>query len=378
MPAPGFTTDFARISLDAFLELPPELRTEAFFLANELTNAHVDASARDVLRAFGAAGPVPPTSAEAVRSLGVAPGRAPAWDWIVRKLRRSSLPPGTLSRDLHRAILRDVPDLRPALDLIDAAAEGYPAFLRGERSGNEILFDTAAPSLWERYFDNENPIYRPGNTLAAHAAVLAMEQRVPPGPVRVLEVGTGCGSAAEALLERAGSRVTAYLATDVSPGFLRKASRRLALRPIPGAPGIDVALLDLDRPAASWPLEEGSFDCVHAVNVLHAVRDLSATLRGLHRLLAPGGFLVLGECVRPARGWPVHPEFVFQLLDEFRNPLLDPGLRPEPGFLDAASWRASLASAGYGRVRFIPDFERAVEAYPEHSLAAIVAWKGAE
>jgi hypothetical protein len=64
---------------------------------------------------------------------------------------------------------------------------------------------------------------------------------------------------------------------------------------------------------------------------------------------------------------------VFQLLDEFRDVRLDPEARPEPGFLDAPSWRASLRRAGFGDVRFFPDFEAAVRAYPEHSLAAIVA-----
>jgi hypothetical protein len=69
----------------------------------------------------------------------------------------------------------------------------------------------------------------------------------------------------------------------------------------------------------------------------------------------------------------VHPEFVFLLLEELRTAHLDPVKRPEPGFLDAAAWRASLAAAGFDAVRLVPDFDRAVAAYPEHSLAAIVA-----
>ncbi len=356
-----FTIEFEKIPLAAFEEVPPELRTEAFFRANELTNAYVGARARDVAASMGSRPRV------GIRS-------APAWEWIQRKIARNPAALGP-SGDLRRIALLENPALGAAFDLIDAAAEGYPAFLRGEREGSAILFDLTSPALWDRYFSNENPIYAPGNVLAAHAAAMAVVvgSHPPSRCLRVLEVGAGCGSAAEALIARLEPCIASYMLTDISPGFLRKARERLnAAAPVVG---IDLGFqcMDLNRPPVAWPAGAGRFDLVYAVNVLHAVHDLLPVLRGLRGLLAPAGALVLGECVRPRRGHPVHPEFIFQLLDELQSVRLDPELRPEPGFLDAASWGASLERAGFARVRFIPELGRAVAAYPEHTLAAIIA-----
>jgi len=356
-----FSIDFTQIPLEPFEALPAELRTEEFFRANELVNAYVDARSRDVAALVGP-------------QATVAPERAPVWSWILERAAAARLDPGVPSQALREAALTESPELRAALDLIDAAAEGYPAFLRGERSGSSILFDPASPGLWEDYFSNENPVYGAGNLLAAHAAASALGGR----RARALEVGAGCGSAAESLWLRLGDAIVAYRLTDISPGFLRKARERLdSLRARGAAGALEPAyqLLDLNRPPSTWRIAPGSFDLVYAVNVLHAVRDLLETLRGLRDVLSGGGVLVLGECVRPARGRPVHPEFVFQLLDELRDAVLDPACRPNPGFLDEASWRASLERAGFSSVRFVPDFAEAVKAYPAHSLAAIVAWR---
>jgi SAM-dependent methyltransferase len=377
-----FTMEFHQVPLAAFAGLPAGLRDEPFFRANELTAAYAALRAALVLEALGAPPEgAPPCGAEAARNLGVAREREPVWDFLARFVAHARRSRGGLqdsgaggagARALRERILAERADLAPALDAIDAAAEGYPDFLRGTRDGSAILFDPARPCLWERYFDNANPVYGPGNTLAAHAAAAALGDRIAAGGLRVLEVGAGCGSAAEALLERLGGSVRSYAATDLSPGFLRKARERLA----PGRrPGLDMSfrLLDLDGSSSGWGLPRRAFDVVLAVNVLHSVRDIVAALRRLEDLIDRGGLLVLGECIRPTRGRPVHPEFVFRLLEDVRRPVLDPEFRPEPGFLDAPGWRGALARGGFHDVRFTPDFEAAVAAYPEHSLAAITA-----
>src|SRR5438093_660911 len=77
-------------------------------------------------------------------------------------------------------------------------AEAYPGFLRGEREGTGVLFNPRTFSLWERYFSNDNPVYAATNLLGAHAAAAEAAVR----PLRILEVGGGLGSGAEALLGR--------------------------------------------------------------------------------------------------------------------------------------------------------------------------------
>jgi SAM-dependent methyltransferase len=66
----------------------------------------------------------------------------------------------------------------------------------------------------------------------------------------------------------------------------------------PGAIGIDRnpssradLLCDLDHPP--YPFRDGSFDLVRAVHVIEHVSDVIATMEEFHRLLAPGGRVLL-------------------------------------------------------------------------------------
>jgi SAM-dependent methyltransferase len=391
-----FTTSFQKLPpARLFPELPLPIWTEAFFRANELVNLYTDYSVWSVLRAMGAEPGQPLWGGAAeLERLGVAPERLSSASWLLAKAARSVFaagaavapgPPaelslGELAEDfgtrLAAAILAENAALEPSLRLIDAAAGGYPGFLRGEAEGREVLFAPRILELWELYFDNRNPLYGPMNRLAAFAAREALEKGAAAGrrgSWRLLEVGAGCGSGSECLFEELGSGAARLAITDISPNFLRKARERLrALAGLEEAK-LEFRLLDLNRPAAAWGLDGASFDLVFAVNVLHSIRDLVGTLRDLRGLLAPGGALVLGECIRPARGQPVHPEFIFQLLEEFRSVLLHPLYRPEWGFLDAASWRAALAEAGFARARLLPEVENVVAGYAEYSIAALVA-----
>ena len=67
----------------------------------------------------------------------------------------------------------------------------------------------------------------------------------------------------------------------------------------------------------------GAFALVHGVNTLHVANDLAFTLGEVRTALAPGGSLVISECVRPFPRQPVYVEFVFNLIEAFREPVLD-------------------------------------------------------
>jgi len=94
---------------------------------------------------------------------------------------------------------------------------------------------------------------------------------------------------------------------------------------------------------------------VYAVNTLHVAHDLELTLAEIHRALAPGGQLVLSECVRPWPGQAIYVEFVFNLMETFRAPRLDARYRPNGGFLTPEQWTDALDAAGFGEVRLLPD-----------------------
>ena len=107
--------------------------------------------------------------------------------------------------------------------------------------------------------------------------------------MRVLDAGCGPGFYAEALAE-AGASVTAF---DASPDLVRRARLRVGSR-------ADVRLWDLEQPL-SW-LSDDRFDLAVMALVIHHVRDRSQALSELHRVLRPGGRLVLST-THPTGDW---------------------------------------------------------------------------
>ena len=109
------------------------------------------------------------------------------------------------------------------------------------------------------------------------------------------------------------------------------------------------------------------------MNTLHVAHDLAFTLSEIRRTLQPGGKLVLSECVRPFPGVPVYVEFVFNLLEAFRSPILVPPWRPNGGFLTPEQWTGALEAGGFTDVSLFPDIVALRDAYPSLVVAAIVA-----
>ena len=125
--------------------------------------------------------------------------------------------------------------------------------------------------------------------------------------------------------------------------------------------------------AASGHESPGSLRAIYAVNTLHVARDLGATLAEAYRALAPGGRLVVGECIRPFPGQTVYAEFVFNLMETFRAPRLHPDWRPNGGFLTPEQWTTALRAAGFVEVRLLPDIPRMRDRFPMFYAAAIGA-----
>jgi SAM-dependent methyltransferase len=117
----------------------------------------------------------------------------------------------------------------------------------------------------------------PWNALYERPATIALLPAVEGR--RVLDAGCGSGPLS-AWLHAAGAQVTGL---DVSPAMIELARAR-------GLPGARFAVADLAEPLA---LPDGAFDVVVASLVLHYLEDWVPTLRELHRVLAPGGVLVL-------------------------------------------------------------------------------------
>ena len=69
----------------------------------------------------------------------------------------------------------------------------------------------------------------------------------------------------------------------------------------------------------------------------------------------------------------MYVEFIFNLLESFRAPVLDPVWRPNGGFLTPEQWSQALTRHGFREVRFLPDVMALRDAYPSFVVSAIVA-----
>lgn len=334
----------------------------------------------------------PRTTEEIVARAGLVPERAQApLDWILRELAvRGALETtggGDSGAPARYRLGEPLPDLDPcepeaaqraidpswsvAYEIAKVAAQNYPAFLEGKIGGEEILFSPDRLGLWFEYFNNKNGLYRVNNICGA----LCAEERLPPGKgLRILELGGGLGSGALALLERLEKRgrlgdVARYDFTELVPAFLRRGQRNLAER-FGEAPFLAAGRLDMNKPFAEQGIEAGSITLVYAVNTIHVAYDLSFTLGEVRRALAPGGAIVISECTRPFPGQAVYAELVFNLVESFRAPLLDPRFRPNGGFLTPEQWAGALEANGFGDVRFVPDILTIRKKYPFFYAAA--------
>jgi ubiquinone/menaquinone biosynthesis C-methylase UbiE len=124
------------------------------------------------------------------------------------------------------------------------------------------LYDTAAL---------QRAVYRP-----AHDAVVA-ELRAA-GSRRVLDVGCGTGILATRIGEDGrGARV---VGCDLSMGMLRRAAARVRGAWVQGD-------------ALRLPLRDGALDAVISTQAFHFLPDRRAALAEFHRVLRPGGLLVI-------------------------------------------------------------------------------------
>jgi len=285
---------------------------------------------------------------------------------------RGSLPSGDPDAAEARAQAINVRSM-PPFRVLRAMVENIPEFLRGEKTGEEILFAPARLALWFDYFSNDNLLYEINNRLGAEAVWRAL----PAGhPATVVELGGGAGSAALAIGDRlardaAGDRIGRYVFTETVPTFLRRAERNIRAR-FPEMP-VDFVRLDIDRDFAEQGVDRGIADIVYAVNTVHIAKDLTETLVRIRETLRPGGRAVFSECVRPFAEQPIYVEFVFNFLENFTGVVTNSETRPNHGFLTPEHWRRAFRAAGFESPEILPDVEELAKHYDSFFVAAVSA-----
>jgi demethylmenaquinone methyltransferase/2-methoxy-6-polyprenyl-1,4-benzoquinol methylase len=167
-----------------------------------------------------------------------------------------------------------------------------------------------------------------GGTYDRYARLLSLGQdprwrrflvsRVPVEAARVLDVATGTGLVASALL-RAGREVVGI---DQSPEMLAQARRRLGGR-------VDL----VEGRAEALPFPDASFDALTFTYLLRYVDDPLATLRELARVVRPGGTLAMLEFGLPRGPWRALWELYVRVGLPLAGRAISPGWREVGRFL---------------------------------------------
>jgi arsenite methyltransferase len=121
-----------------------------------------------------------------------------------------------------------------------------------------------------------------GNAKLNRIVVGALDLR--PG-TRVLEVGYGGGVGLRTVLRH---HDVAVYGVDTSVAMVRRAARRFRAAIGEGR------LVVLDGSAQDIPLDDGGVDAAHSLHSIYFWPDQTAGLRELHRVVQPGGQLILG------------------------------------------------------------------------------------
>jgi demethylmenaquinone methyltransferase/2-methoxy-6-polyprenyl-1,4-benzoquinol methylase len=170
---------------------------------------------------------------------------------------------------------------------------------------------------------------------------------------RALDVAGGTGDLAAGMLRQVGKTGNVVL-SDINPNMLEIGRDRLLDQGHAG--NIECVLADAER----LPFEDDAFDCVTIGFGLRNVTDKAAALASMHRVLKPGGQLLVLEFSTPtAPGLkPVYDAYSFNVLpflgrliakDAASYRYLAESIRMHP---DQETLLGMLRTAGFGQARY--------------------------
>ena len=154
--------------------------------------------------------------------------------------------------------------------------------------------------------------------------------------LRVLQLGADTGSTTEFILKNLNSLYSKYTFSDFSSSLFASARERFE-----GVPNMEFATLDIGRDPMEQGFQNGAYDLIVAVNVIHRTERLQSSLENVRKLLHPNGRLLLQE-ICPSSKWinyisGVLPNWWWGAGDN----------RIDEPYVDARRWESELCAAGF-------------------------------
>ncbi|KAJ4403512.1 hypothetical protein N0V85_005079 [Neurospora sp. IMI 360204] len=180
----------------------------------------------------------------------------------------------------------------PEAKLVVAVGKALPSILSGEVDPLQVLFNDKLSENVYRYGTGAEIIYA-----QLSGFVDAMAHKNP--SMKILEIGAGTGGATVTVINTLthhgenefGARFERYDYTDISPSFFEQAKETFES----AADRMQFKVLNIENDPRHQGFEEGEYDLVIAANVIHATKNIEATLKNVRQLLKPGGKFALYE-----------------------------------------------------------------------------------
>jgi enoyl-CoA hydratase/carnithine racemase/NAD(P)-dependent dehydrogenase (short-subunit alcohol dehydrogenase family)/acyl carrier protein len=257
---------------------------------------------------------------------------------------------------LHRAIVAclakegnepsgDLPSLTSIADrhphgrglgeLLARCVGAYPALLSGKMLGMDVMFPQGSTALVRAVY-GDDPVSHFYNRVVAAVVSRALAGR---GPVRILEIGAGTGGTTRQVLAalRQANVAVEYAVTDLWDRLITEVKNELG-----AIEGVTFRCLDIGHDPKIQGFS-GDYDIVIATNVLHATRDVRASLHNAKKLLKAGGALILNESTEVQE----FSTYTFGTLRGWWH-ASDSALRlPASPLVDARTWLELLSAEGY-------------------------------
>ncbi|MFO0946591.1 MAG: SDR family NAD(P)-dependent oxidoreductase [Planctomycetota bacterium] len=267
---------------------------------------------------------------------------------------------------LLQRLREDYPELDRQIALLQRSGEALFDILRGAKDPLDALFPSGnIADAFAVYA--ESPFMGYYHELAV-AAIQSWVASQVDSNLNILEIGAGTGSATARLLPVLPVDRCRYEFTDLSRSFLRRAEKRFREYPF-----VRYQLLDIERNPADQGFDDGVFDVVLAVDVLHATKDILATLTHVRQLLRPGGMLVLIEATRATR----FGELTFGLTDGWWRFVGDKTRALQP-LLSDWEWKRHLGSLGFQQAQSYAPANHESDALDHHLIVAFAPDKPIE